>query len=243
MADVKTTDKGLSVRSEEVQEIMGPMPHWILRWGIMLVSIILIGMGVGCWFFHYPDLLQTECIIMPVHKPDLITAPEAGRMAVIKVKNGDSVNRGDTLGLLKTTTETIPVITPQTGIIEVDVGIIPDCDVARSQTLYQIVNKSDIPLLCLIRIPQEKEATLPKGQTITITLPEYPEKEFGHITGHISQIALMPDEKGFFTARVDLPVPLKTTTGKQINIKYAIKGTAKIMLKDRRLIEKILQQK
>ena len=35
-------EKDIELRSEEVQEVMGHMPSWILRWGITLFFVIIL---------------------------------------------------------------------------------------------------------------------------------------------------------------------------------------------------------
>lgn len=39
--------------SDEVQEIMGRQPAWILRWGITVLILILTGIIVACYFIKY----------------------------------------------------------------------------------------------------------------------------------------------------------------------------------------------
>lgn len=54
-----------SVRSEEVQEIMGKMPPWILRSGITLIGILVLGAFVAAWFFRYPEVIPARVVITP----------------------------------------------------------------------------------------------------------------------------------------------------------------------------------
>ena len=50
-------------RSEEVQEIMGRMPSWLVRRGITLVAILMLVIGVGAYFFKYPDVIPATVTI------------------------------------------------------------------------------------------------------------------------------------------------------------------------------------
>ena len=38
------------LRSEEVQEVMGQIPSWIVRWGIGVLFLALLILLVGCYF-------------------------------------------------------------------------------------------------------------------------------------------------------------------------------------------------
>ena len=59
----------IELRSEEVQEIMGHVPHWILRWGITVIALVVAGLLAGSWFFRYPDTLSAPVTIMPSAHP------------------------------------------------------------------------------------------------------------------------------------------------------------------------------
>ncbi|NSL90933.1 hypothetical protein [Chitinophaga solisilvae] len=50
-------------RSEEVQEIMGRMPPWIIRSGITLIGVLFLCAFAGAWFFRYPDSVPAEVLI------------------------------------------------------------------------------------------------------------------------------------------------------------------------------------
>ena len=48
-------NKDIELRSEEVQEVMGQVPAWIVRWGITLLFLVVVALLVGSCFFKYPD--------------------------------------------------------------------------------------------------------------------------------------------------------------------------------------------
>ena len=43
--------KEIELRSEEVQEVMGQIPAWIVRWGITILFIVVLALLVGSYFF------------------------------------------------------------------------------------------------------------------------------------------------------------------------------------------------
>jgi len=53
----------IEIRSEEVQEILGRPPKWILRWGIMLLFSVILLLFVGSWFFKYPDIIASDITV------------------------------------------------------------------------------------------------------------------------------------------------------------------------------------
>lgn len=52
------------VRHDEVQEIMGKMPSWIIRRGITGIGILVLFVLVGAYYFHYPDTLIGEVTVI-----------------------------------------------------------------------------------------------------------------------------------------------------------------------------------
>jgi hypothetical protein len=64
----------IELRSEPVQEILGTVPPWIIRWGITLFLIIVILILVGSWFFKYPDFVNAEIEVITQKPPADIIA-------------------------------------------------------------------------------------------------------------------------------------------------------------------------
>ena len=87
-------------RSEEVQEIMGRMPSWIIRWGIMVVGIIVIGLFIGSNFIKYPDRVNANISITSDNPPVKIVAPNSGRIQRLLVKQNDTISQNDILLIL-----------------------------------------------------------------------------------------------------------------------------------------------
>ena len=52
--------KGLSARSEEVQEIMGRPPHWTLKWGLILLVMLVAALGALAYAVRYPEVVRVR---------------------------------------------------------------------------------------------------------------------------------------------------------------------------------------
>lgn len=57
------SEKKLELRSQDVQDVLGKVPPSILRWGITVIALILIGLLAGAYFFKYPDTLTGQVSI------------------------------------------------------------------------------------------------------------------------------------------------------------------------------------
>ena len=53
----------IELRSEEVQEILGEVPAWILRRGITLTAIIVVVILLGSAFLKYPDVITSSVVL------------------------------------------------------------------------------------------------------------------------------------------------------------------------------------
>lgn len=80
------------------------------------------------------------------------------------------------------------------------------------------------------------------GQKVNIRLANYPEREFGIISGTIKAISLTPDKDGNLLIDVSLPNGLSTSYKKQIIFQQEMTGNADIVTQDLRLIERFLYQ-
>ena len=60
-------NKDIELRSEEVQEVMGQVPAWIVRWGITLLFLVVVALLVGSCFFKYPDVITADMTLTGQH--------------------------------------------------------------------------------------------------------------------------------------------------------------------------------
>lgn len=81
----------IELRSEEVQDILTAMPHWMVRWGNILLLIIIILLFVFSWLIRYPDIVQTEIIITTQIPPEKLVANSTGKIAHIFVSDKEVV--------------------------------------------------------------------------------------------------------------------------------------------------------
>ena len=53
---MSTEARDLEVRSEEVQELLGTPPHWLVRWGMLFIFVLLI---VTVWLLYWITFPET----------------------------------------------------------------------------------------------------------------------------------------------------------------------------------------
>lgn len=86
--------------SEEVQEIFGKIPSWIIRWGIGLIFIIFFGIVIGCYFIKYPQTIAAPIVITTVNPPADLFVRTTGRIDRLFFTEGSEVAPGDVVALL-----------------------------------------------------------------------------------------------------------------------------------------------
>jgi len=93
----------------------------------------------------------------------------------------------------------------------------------------------------VISIPNVGAGKVVVGQKVMIELVDFPKNDYGVIEGKVKSItSIAKDNK--YEILVDLPKKLQTTYGKELPAKAVLKGTAKIITLDKRLIERFFER-
>lgn len=96
-----TENKNIEIRSDEVQEIMGTPPKWIIRWGIVIISAVVLILIIGSYFYKYPDLIQARVTIVSENPPISIVARSDGKLNNLFVADKQKVSANTILGIIE----------------------------------------------------------------------------------------------------------------------------------------------
>lgn len=108
--------------------------------------------------------------------------------------------------------------------------------------VFVIIPNSENGYIGKVKAKAQNSGKISVGQNVNIRLANYPDREFGIITGKIKAISLTPDKEGNLLIDVVLPNGLQTSYKKQITFRQEMSGTADIVTNDARLIERFLYQ-
>ena len=97
----KLTPENIELRSESVQEILGRPPRWIVRCGISIIFLIVVGLVVGSYFFKYPDILTATITVTTENLPVGVMAKTTGRIDTLFVHEKQTVQQGDLLAVIE----------------------------------------------------------------------------------------------------------------------------------------------
>ena len=82
----------IELRSEEVQDILTKIPHWIIRWGSLVVLVILLLLFLVSWMVKYPDIITTEITITTQIPPEKLVAKTSGKIQAILIDDKKCFN-------------------------------------------------------------------------------------------------------------------------------------------------------
>ncbi|MCH8549170.1 MAG: hypothetical protein LAT80_09865 [Balneolaceae bacterium] len=93
----------LEVRSEEVQEIIGRPPHWLVRWGITaffgVLGLVLVSAGV----IQYPETVEAPLRLSAIHAPQSLESRVKGKIVHLATENNTVAEEGAILAWLEST--------------------------------------------------------------------------------------------------------------------------------------------
>lgn len=88
-----------NISSEEIQEIVGYIPHWIITSGISIFLIVISLIVLLCWFIRYPDIIISKVVITTEIAPAKILAHSAGKITLL-IKDNQKIKDGEYLALV-----------------------------------------------------------------------------------------------------------------------------------------------
>ncbi|WP_074409306.1 MULTISPECIES: HlyD family secretion protein [Aquimarina] len=91
----------IQLRSEEVQEILTRVPHWMIRWGNLLILVLVLMLLFLSWMFKYPDVIPAEAIITTRIPPQKEYAKTSGKIESLFVKDNQIVPENTPLAILE----------------------------------------------------------------------------------------------------------------------------------------------
>lgn len=98
---MKTSDPNIELRQEEIQEILGVVPPWVIRWGSLTLALVFIGLILGTIWFKYPDRITSQLTLTSSNPPVVMNARQNGRIELLAISDTSSVKKGQLLAVLE----------------------------------------------------------------------------------------------------------------------------------------------
>lgn len=91
----------IELRSEEVQDILNKIPHWMIRYGNTLLFTIILLIFFLSWLIKYPDIVLAQTSLTTRIPPQKEYAKITGRLDTICVQEGSLVNAEQPLAVIE----------------------------------------------------------------------------------------------------------------------------------------------
>ena len=91
----------IELLSDDVQEIIGQIPHWIIQWGITVIFSVVVLVVAGSFVFKYPDVISSTVVILSENPSTAIVARTSGKIDNLFIQNKNLVKHGEVLAILE----------------------------------------------------------------------------------------------------------------------------------------------
>ncbi len=91
----------IELRTENVKEILGHIPNWIVRWGMLTFLFVLFIILFGSYIFEYPHIVQAKIKVTTENPPSNAIARTNGRIMELFVEDNDLIEAGTVLAIIE----------------------------------------------------------------------------------------------------------------------------------------------
>lgn len=91
----------IEIRSDEVQELLGQVPKWIIRWGTSAILMIFLLVIIGSGLFKYPEIQPSTIILTTENPPAKLVANTYGKIVRLFIEDKQKVKAGDHIVLIE----------------------------------------------------------------------------------------------------------------------------------------------
>lgn len=141
------------VYSDEVQEILGYIPHSIIRWGITIITITILVLVCASWFVKYPEIISGPITITSQNPPVDIVTRAMGRIHLL-VEEGDEVYENDILGYIESSSEFADMMVMENAIDQISL------DLEQEQLIDQLMKVAELRSFSLGEVQPSYESLL-----------------------------------------------------------------------------------
>lgn len=93
--------KNIELQSNEVEDMLGRVPGWITRNGILLFAFLIVLLIFGSWVFKYPDVKRARIVVTSVNPPANLEARTSGKIVRLFVVDNQVVETGEVLAMIE----------------------------------------------------------------------------------------------------------------------------------------------
>ncbi len=111
--------------------------------------------------------------------------------------------------------------------------------VKKDETVFAVIPEKQSPIIGRLSLPAKGAGKVAIGQKVLIRFENFPYMEYGHLTGTVKSISLVTNHE-YYTVEVGIPQDMKTNYNIPLKFSQEMKGSAEIITKDLRLIQRFI---
>ncbi len=85
------------MHSEELREVLGTPPRWLVRWGTVIACLTFLAMLAVAYYVKYPDVIKADLILSAPNPPVNLIAGKTGLLDAVLVRDEQEVEAGELL--------------------------------------------------------------------------------------------------------------------------------------------------
>lgn len=228
--------KGLSFRSDEVQEVLDRKAGWIVRWGITVLGILVLGVLASGFFIRYPGYVTVPMVLAADGSCTEVRTEAGCTLVYVRDKESFSVDPGDTIAIVATDGElrgdTCCLTASATGKVQM-------CDLFRkgewipAHTVLYVWTAENGRREHFGRayVSEAVKQSLSAGMSVEIVAGTFPG------TGRITRVASVPrPEDGLYAVELGMELPVALQ-----HVAVGSRATARFKVSDRTVFEQLFQ--
>lgn len=91
----------VELQRNELEDMLGRVPGWITRNGIILLAFLFVLLLFGSWVFKYPDVKRARIVVTSVNPPADLNARTSGKIVRLFVTDNEHVKTGMVLAMIE----------------------------------------------------------------------------------------------------------------------------------------------
>ena len=230
--------RDIRLRSAAIQELMGRVPHWMVRWGNSLILILVVGVLVISYVIKYPNSITAKVLVTTANPTQNMYAPITGDFAEVHVKDGQMVEENTLLTTLTNNETDTSIRASNTGQVHFVDFWKTGMPVKKGDLLFRVVPKDHGAFIGRLELPQQLKMKIDEGDRVRIRISKNQLMEYEILEGVVQNITSVANEKGAVQVEIALGKALVSESGKNIDYQLGMSGSADIITEDLRLIER-----
>lgn len=241
MSNIDNRNCNIDIDKGEISDLIGRPSKMLVWFSILLICMIFIGSILGSLYIKCPQSIATNIEISNSVSTMGIIPETAGWIDNILVDDGEKVKLGDTIAILRNGILCYHIKSPIDGTM-IYVGPISKYQyVAQGALIGYIIPDEVGDYWGWGLISEDNLYHIHVGDRCVINLDRYPSEDVGNLEGCIASIGTIPMMEDKYVIKIAFPNGLITNMGKTIECQSKLRGTVSVIVKDRKVIDIIVQ--